>query len=181
MTLPAPLTFDRSHPPPVGQIRPARFPAFTRSQLANGLSILAARLPQFPVVSVEILVAAGGQYTPIGRPGLASLHGSLLDEGTRRRSSPQIAAAIEQLGGALSSGADWDCAYVTTGLLATHCEAGLDLVAEIIRSPSFPAQEVERLRGQRLARSCGARINRPPSPSVSSAGRSTGKRSTVSL
>ncbi|MCP4658741.1 MAG: insulinase family protein [bacterium] len=151
MTRRAPQPFDRSRPPPVGEIRGVRFPPFTRAQLANGLSILTARLPNFPLINVEVLAPAGGQHTPMGHAGLASLHGGLLDEGTLRRSSPEIAMAVEQLGGMLTSGTDWDCAYVATGLLSTHGDAGLELVAEIIRSPSFPVDEIERLRGQRLA------------------------------
>lgn len=151
MTRQVTLPFDRSRPPSLGEIRGVRFPPFTRAQLANGMSILTARLPKFPLVNLEILAPAGGQFTPQGYAGLGSLHGSLLDEGTVQRSSPEIAMAVEQLGGVLNSGADWDCAFVATGLLSTHGDAGLDLVAEIIRSPSFPVHEIERLRGQRLA------------------------------
>jgi zinc protease len=56
----------------------------------------------------------------------------------------------EQLGGYLASGADWDVGYLATGLLSQHRAAGLELLAEIVGSPTFPASEVERVRRLRL-------------------------------
>lgn len=148
---PKAAVLDRSQPPPPGELRPFHFPAVQRSQLANGLRIVAARLPRFPLLSLQALAPAGGQYDALGRPGLASLHGELLDEGSARRSALQLAERIEALGGSLSSGAGWNMAYVEIGLLARHLAPGLELVAEIVRTPSFVPEELERLRQERLA------------------------------
>jgi zinc protease len=144
-----PSVLDRSQPPAGGAPRRFAFPPFRRLQLANGLQILAARRPRFPLVDLEILSPAGGQYEALELPGLASLHGELLDEGTGRRSALEIAARIEALGGFLSSGAGWNMAFVETGVLARHLAPGLELLADIIRSPSFEEGEIDRLRHQR--------------------------------
>ncbi|HEV8582857.1 MAG TPA: pitrilysin family protein [Thermoanaerobaculia bacterium] len=141
---------DRSVPPPPGEIQPFRFPSFLRTRLANGLAVLAARLPGLPLVSLEMVTPAGGQFDPEGRDGIATLTAALLDEGTTRRSSIEIAAAAERLGGYFTTGADWDVGYLATGLLSAHRLHGLELLAEVATSPTFPEAEIERLRRQRL-------------------------------
>lgn len=141
---------DRTAPPPPGEIRPFRFPPFLRTRLANGLAVLAARQPGPPLVSIELVSPAGGQFDPKGNVGIAAMTAAVLDEGTVRRSSMDIAATAERLGGYLVSGADWDVGYLATGLLSEHRPAGLELLAEVALSPTFPEQEIERLRRQRL-------------------------------
>ena len=142
---------DRSAPPSPGEIRPFRFPPFLRTRLANGLAVAAARLPDVPLVSLELVAPAGGQFDPEGQAGVAALSAALLDEGTARRSSIELAAFAERLGGYITTGADWDVGFLATGLLADHRAAGLELLAEIVSSPTFPEAEIERLRRQRLA------------------------------
>jgi zinc protease len=142
---------DRSAPPPPGEIHPFRFPHFLRARLPNGLTALAARLAGLPLVSMELIAPAGAQYEPEEGSGTATLTAGLLDEGTARRSSLEIAATAERLGGYLITGADWDVGYLSTGLLASHRREGLDLLAEIAIVPTFPANEVERLRSLRLS------------------------------
>ncbi len=141
---------DRTAPPPPGEVRPFRFPPFLRTRLANGLAVLAARLPGPPLLSIEMVSPAGGQFDAEGKEGIAAMTAAVLDEGTVRRSSIEIAATAERLGGYLTSGADWDVGYLATGLLSQHRRAGLELLAEVAVSPTFPAEEIERLRRQRL-------------------------------
>jgi zinc protease len=141
---------DRTAPPPPGKVRPFHFPPFLRTRLASGLAVLAARLPGLPLVSMEIVAPAGAQFDPPGREGIATLTASLVDEGTVRRSSMEIAAIAERLGGYLTTGTDWDVGYLATGLLSEHRLAGLELLAEIALSPTFPEAEIERLQKQRL-------------------------------
>jgi zinc protease len=141
----------RESRPPAGELRPFRFPPFLRRRLSNGLTVLAARYANVPLASLELVAPAGGQHDPPERPGLATLTASLLDEGSGGRSSLEIAASVERLGGYLTTGADWDVGYLATGMLSQHWRAGVDLLAEVMEHPAFPAAEVERLRRQRLA------------------------------
>jgi zinc protease len=142
---------DRSAPPPAGEIHPFRFPHSLRARLPNGLAVVASRLAGLPLVSMELIAPAGAQYEPEESAGTATLTAGLLDEGTARRSSLEVAATAERLGGYLITGADWDVGYLSTGLLASHRREGLDLLAEIATGPTFPVNEVERLRGMRIS------------------------------
>jgi zinc protease len=142
---------DRSAPPPPREVHPFRFPHFLRTRLPNGLTVVAARLAGLPLVSMELIAPAGAQYESAGNAGTATLTAGLLDEGTAHRSALEIAAVAEQLGGYLLTGADWDVGYLSTGLLSSHRREGLDLLADVAAAPSFPPNEVERLRGLRLS------------------------------
>ncbi|HSS47773.1 MAG TPA: pitrilysin family protein, partial [Thermoanaerobaculia bacterium] len=148
---PLPPGVDRSAPPPAGSLKPFRFPHFLRTRLPNGLAVLAARHSELPLVSLEMLMPAGGQYDPEGESGLSSLTAAVLDEGTRRRSAMDIAAAAERLGGYFATGADWDVGFLATGLLAENRADALELLADVAFHPTFPTAEVERLQRQRLA------------------------------
>jgi zinc protease len=142
---------DRSQPPLPGPSRGFAFPAFSHQRLLPGLDLYVARLARAPLVSVELILPRGGQADPAGARGLASLTADLLDEGTERRSGPELAALVERLGGSCSTSADWDGCYVGATLLAEHLESALSLVAEIASIPTLPESELERLRRRRLA------------------------------
>jgi zinc protease len=143
---------DRSTPPEPGPPRRVRFPAFERSRLSNGLEIYAAPIRRNPLVQLELISrAGGGQQDPQSRAGLATLTAGLLDEGTRDSSALELAARVEKLGGYLTSGADWDVAHVSTGMLSKHLQDGLQLLAEVATLANFPPAEVARLQRQRQA------------------------------
>lgn len=147
----AATALDRARPPLAGEVRDVRFPAFERGRLANGLELYLARWPALPLVSLQLLMPAGGRLDPPGAAGLASLHGALLDEGTERCTALEIASSIERLGGYLGTDADWDVAYIGATVLTAHLEAALELFSDLARRSRFPAEEVARARRHRLA------------------------------
>jgi zinc protease len=142
---------DRSRPPAPGDRRPFRFPEFRRERLDNGLELVLAPRREIPLVEILLQLPAGSDRNPLERPGLAALTAALVDEGTAERSGPEVAATVERLGGALATRADWNCAGIEAGALASDLATALDLVAEVARRPSFPPAELERLRRQALA------------------------------
>jgi zinc protease len=145
------LKVDRTAPPPPGELRAFGFPPFLRRTLPGGLTVYAARVAGVPLVSLELVARAGGQHDPLHKAGLATFTASLLDEGSARRDALEIAAWVERLGGYLYSAADWDSGYLAVAMLAQHTAAGLDLLAEVALTPTFPEQEIERIRRQRSA------------------------------
>lgn len=142
---------ERNTPPPAGELHPFRFSAFVKRSLPGGLTVYAARLAGVPLFSLELSAHAGAHRDPVERAGLATFTASVIDEGTRRRDSMEIAAWMERLGGYLVSAADWDTGFVAVAMLAQHLDAGLGLLAEIALTPTFPEKEIERIRQQRLA------------------------------
>jgi zinc protease len=75
----------------------------------------------------------------------------MLDEGTQTRHAPQIADELAQLGAGLGAGSATDTSSVAAFSLKKHLPAALDILADVVLRPSFPAAEIERQRASRLA------------------------------
>jgi zinc protease len=141
----------RLTPPSPDQPRDFQFPGFETHTLPNGLKMYLARYDRGPLVQMSMTMTGGAEQDPSGRAGLATFSASLLDEGTSKHSSIQLAERVENLGGYLSTQADWDSMSASVGVLSDNLEEGFGLLAEIITDAIVPAHEVERLRAQRLA------------------------------
>src|SRR4030095_10907758 len=137
--------------PPPGPSRAYRFPAFERLTLENGLDLVVAPVPKLPIATVVALVDAGAAADPQGQEGVALLTARALAEGTEQSDGAELAARFERLGTALDASADWDSATLRITVTSERLPAALPLLAEVIRVPSFPEREVERLRQERLA------------------------------
>ena len=137
--------------PTPGPTRDYRFPAFERLTLPNGLTVVIAPVSKLPVVTVVALVDAGAAVDPPGREGVAQLTAQALAEGTEQSDGTQLAERFERLGTALDTSADWDSTTIRITVTSERVAAALSLLAEVVRSPSFPEREVERLKQERLA------------------------------
>lgn len=141
---------DRTRPPAPGPVEPYEFPGFSRRRLPVGLEVIPVPVSRAPLVSVAAIFPAGGQFDPDDRAGLATLASGLLDEGTEQRDALEIAAAVERLGGRLETAADWNVAAAEVRLLDEYLEEGLELLADVVLRPTFPPEELERARRNRL-------------------------------
>jgi len=120
------------------------------ARLENGLRVIVAERPGLPLLAAELLVRTGAEVDPDGRAGAASMTGSLLTKGTDRMSAPQIASAIESLGGAIDSGARWDSSSATVVVMSANAGPALGILADVILHPAFKQEEIDRLKNQTL-------------------------------
>lgn len=151
MTSPPAPPLDRSQPPRLGAAKSFRFPNVVRGEVAPGLELLALPVRELPIVHLRLVLVSGGDRAPADLPGLPSLTAGLLDEGTKTRSSQELATAAEKLGGYVASGAGWDASAIETELLRDDLATGLELIADIASNPTFPEKELARVRRQCLA------------------------------
>jgi zinc protease len=128
-------------------VEPAR-PLAHRETLPNGIILLVAQRPAVPIVVARVFTRAGAVLDPPGKEGLANLTGALLTRGTAKRTGPEIDSAIEFVGGGLDAGAGRDGLGASMSVLKKDIGLGLDLLAEIVRSPSFPEAELKRKVGE---------------------------------
>ncbi len=119
-------------------------PLAEREILSNGAVLLVAERPAIPIVVLRVSVPAGSVHDPADGLGLANLTATLLTRGTARRSGPELDRAIEFVGGSLEAGAGRDGATVTLSVLKKDLALGLDLLAEVLRQPVFPPDELAR-------------------------------------
>jgi zinc protease len=142
---------DRTIPPPASDIRPFAFPPVNRSTLGNGLTVFAARHGRLPVVTALLVLDAGAAREDVRQAGLAHLTANALDTGTATRSGEELAWEFEQIGVELTADATWDAILVHVTVPSARLEPALALLADVVRNPSFPEAEIERLRGEQLA------------------------------
>jgi len=143
---------DRSKLPDTGDFPTVDFPNLQRTTLSNGLEIVLAERSSVPLVQFELLVDAGYASDQYSSPGTASLAMNTMDEGTDSKSSLEISGALDDLGASLNTSSDLDLSYVSLSTLKENMDASLDLFADVILNPSFPAKEVERLKKEQIAR-----------------------------
>lgn len=115
-----------------------------REILPDGVVLLVAERPAIPIVVVRVSVPAGAVRDPADGLGLANLTAELLTRGTARRSGPELDRAIEFVGGSLEADAGRDGATISLSVLKKDLPLGLDLLAEVLLHPSFPADELGR-------------------------------------
>ena len=147
-----PTTVDRSTGvPEVGEPPTAHFPDVETATLSNGLTVMLAERSAVPVVSLNLQIDAGYAADQFGAPGTASLAMAMLDEGTTSRDALQISDELLELGARVGTGSNLDMSSVTLSTLSENMDRALELYADIILKPSFPADEFARLKAQQLA------------------------------
>ena len=146
---PAPDSLPHSAPAPGPIVSPVPPRPATRT-LRNGLQVIVAHTSALPIVTAELVVRSGATSDPQGLAGAQSLTASLLTQGAAGRSAPEIAAAVEALGGTLESQGGTDGSQITLTVLADQLGAAMPIMADVARHPSFAPEELDRLRRQRL-------------------------------
>ena len=137
-------------PPPPAAPRSPRIPKPVEKTLANGLRVIVIERQNVPLVAASLVVKNGGEVDPKQLAGLADMTASLLTKGTEKRTAPMIAEAVEALGGSIESGARWDASTATVGVMSSRFAPALEILAEVVRQPTFKEEEIERLRAQYL-------------------------------
>lgn len=138
--------------PPIEPVKDLDFPDVERATLKNGIKVVFARRTAVPTVRVSVGFDAGNAADDKAKLGTAGLTTALLDEGTTTRTGKQIAEEQERLGATISAANSMDRTSVGLFALKPNLDASLGLLADVIRSPAFKPEEVERLRGQILTR-----------------------------
>lgn len=137
-------------PPPPAQPRSAQFPKPVEKTLANGLRVIVVERHGSPLVAAQLSLTNGAEVDPPELAGLSNMTADLLTKGTEKRSATQIAEAIEALGGSLDAAARWDASRVGVNVMSAKIGPALEILADVVRRPTFKEDEVERLRQQTL-------------------------------
>src|SRR5688500_2748238 len=137
-------------PPPPAPPRAGTFPKPVEETLPNGLRVIVIQRSESPLVTAQLLIKNGGEVDPPELAGLADMTANLLTKGTQSRDATQIAQEIESLGGSLDSVARWDSSFVNVSVMSSKIGPAMEILADVVRRPTFKSEEVERLRQQYL-------------------------------
>ncbi len=137
-------------PPPPSAPHEVAFSQPKETKLANGLRVVVVERPGLPLLAAEVLVRSGAEIDGKDLAGTASMTGSLLMRGTETMTAPQIATAIESLGGTIDSGAHWEASRATVVVMSDKAEPALKILSDIVLHPTFKQEEIDRMKNQTL-------------------------------
>ncbi len=152
---PYPASFEtaqdwRKTAPQAGPLPIVHLPVPKVFTLSNGLHVYLVEDHALPVLNASVLTLAGGDANPADKPGLSGFTSRMLTEGTRDRSSTEIADAADHLGAQLRAMAYMNNADTSIDSLSNTTDASLDLLSDVVEDPVFAAAEVDRVRKQQL-------------------------------
>ncbi len=118
-------------------------PHYQRTVLDNGLRILTSRMTHTQAVSTIFLVGAGSRYETDDEAGVSHLFEHMLFKGTPDRPRPRdISGVIESVGGMINAFTDRECTGYWCRMASPHYRRGIDVIADIIKSPLFRENDI---------------------------------------
>ncbi len=148
--------FRKTAPAPLA-LKPFDLPKPFETVLPNGLKVVIFEEKRLPLISYRLGFKTGTIYDPADSVGLTSFVAAMLTEGTKTRSSKQLAEEIERLGATISPSVNEDNTIISASALSLYSSDVLRLMSDVVLNPSFPESElslhkknaVENLKYQR--------------------------------
>jgi len=120
-------------------------------QTEQGTKIYFISAMELPIIDIQISFDAGS-VRDNGKFGLASLTNSMLNEGAEDLNAEQLAEIFDNVGAQFSQSASKEMASLQLRSLSdqTLFEPAFKNMLRILKKPTFPAKELERIRQQML-------------------------------
>ncbi len=122
----------------------------TRIVLDNGMIVLLRENHAAPVVVIEGCLPAGSIHDPAHQTGLSSFVASMLNRGSAHYDFDTFNETIENVGASVTVNADEHHTNFGTTSLTEDFPKLVEVLADILRRPTFPAEHVARVRSQWL-------------------------------
>src|SRR6202165_6122635 len=133
------------------EILQVKLPRPVEATLSNGINVMILEDHRFPLVTVQFDINGSGPiYEPASQPGLAGATARLLEEGTKTRTSKQIAEQIDSLGASISASAAFGSGSATVNASGLSDTFGqwFALATDVLLHPSFPTYALEQYKAR---------------------------------
>ncbi|MEP2783695.1 MAG: pitrilysin family protein [Pseudoruegeria sp.] len=117
------------------------------ARLSNGVRVVTENMPGLQSASIGIWVTAGGRHERVEQNGIAHFLEHMAFKGTERRSSLEIAEAVEDVGGYINAYTSREMTAFYARVLSADVPLALDVIADIVLNPVFDPAEIEVERG----------------------------------
>lgn len=114
--------------------------------LDNGIRVTLTRDKSNPLVSFRIGLLGGKRAETKDTEGIMNFVSNMLTKGAGPMSEVEISKAIEDIGGKLQGFSGYDSTGVSASFFSRHMREGLELMALVCKSPTFPKEQMERER-----------------------------------
>ena len=145
-----PSKVERKNKAPLSrEILRVKLPKPIEARLKNGLTVLVLEDHRAPSISMQLHIqGAGALFEPSNMSGLANVTAAMIREGTKSRTSRQIAEELDRLGATFGAGSSFGSPEVVLSAsgLSDNFETWFELALDMLLNPSFPAEELEKLK-----------------------------------
>lgn len=141
---------NRLSPPPISEPASVVIPKIEKRQLSNGIPVWFMERRTTPLVTACLFVKAGAVNEPLDKMGLAALTAESLDEGTAKYNALQFAEQADNIGSYFGIDQSYFGSTISLTVPGQRLDKGLDLMAEAVIHPTFPQNEIDRLKKLRL-------------------------------
>ncbi|HEY7443988.1 MAG TPA: pitrilysin family protein, partial [Vicinamibacterales bacterium] len=131
-----------------------KLPRAQEADLSNGVHFMVLEDHRAPTISFQLIIqGAGGYYDPPDLPGLADFTAVLMREGTKGRTSQQIAEQLDTLAATVGIGTSMgsQVATLSGSSLTESFDQLLTLATDILLNPTFPEDEIARFKTRQRA------------------------------
>ena len=125
--------------------------AIEKFVLPNGLTLLVKEDHRLPFIEFRSLFQGGVLAETVANNGITQLLSRLLLKGTARRTAEGLATEIESIGGSIDSYGGNQSFGVNVEVLSSDFALGMDLLADVLLNPTFPAEALDREREVQIA------------------------------
>jgi zinc protease len=129
---------------------PVDLPRPLTQTLPNGLTIAVFSDASTPAVTISYNMLIGSKDDPPEQSGLASVTSSTLRRGTKKHTGLELAQIIDSHAMSLSDMADDNNIAIRLWTLSEYTDLGAEILAEVVREPVFPEDEVKNYLGRAI-------------------------------
>ncbi len=120
-----------------------KLPKIEKYKLANGLTVELVEDHRVPFTTFAIGIKSGTANDSAEHEGVAALLANMLNEGTQKHSSKELAEEVDFIGGAFMAYAGQDFTVASCSALSQYNDRLLAVVADTVLNPSFPEDELK--------------------------------------
>ena len=119
---------------------------FERSTLANGLRVLTSSMPHARSVTVAMLIGGRSRPESKERAGVTTSSSTCASRDAPPATRGRSAETNEGVGGVMNAATDRELTTYWCKVAGPHLETTVDLLADMVQSSLFDAEEIERER-----------------------------------
>ncbi len=123
----------------------------SREVLSNGIKLLVLENHANPTVSVSGYLFGGSYFSPVGKYATARITADMLNKGTTKRNKLEIAEALESVGAGVNVSSNTFTISLSAQSLSRDFPMVLETLAEELREPTFPEDELDKLKQRNIA------------------------------
>jgi predicted Zn-dependent peptidase len=141
---------DRTKKPEPEPAPAASFPDYQTATFANGLKVFVIEDDRKPTITFRLIIRSGSIFDG-PKTGTAGFVASLLNRGTESRDAATFALETDSIGVKVEAVGGSDAISVSAGGLTKYTHQVLDLFADAVLHPSFPADQFAKLQRKTLS------------------------------